>query len=221
MKLKKWISIFVLTGVLCSTAGIASAHVTVWPKTSTTGAYEKYTVRVPVEKESNTTEVRLEFPEGVKVGTVMPTPGWSYAFENDSEGRPKALVWKAENGGIKPHEFMEFSFVGANPKTAGSLAWKAYQTYADGSVVEWTGAPGTETPASVTTIEAGQAEGDGHDHGTEKAAEPQNPAASDTPANAAAPAPAADKNGTGSTLPLVLSGLALLLSIISLLRKRQ
>jgi hypothetical protein len=40
----------------------------------------------------------------------------------------------------------------ANPKADGRLVWLAYQTYADGERVEWTGAEGTKRPASVTTI---------------------------------------------------------------------
>ncbi|WP_312859716.1 DUF1775 domain-containing protein [Peribacillus huizhouensis] len=32
------------------------------------------------------------------------------------------------------------------------IVWKAYQTYQDGSVVEWVGAPDAEKPASVTVV---------------------------------------------------------------------
>jgi uncharacterized protein YcnI len=33
------------------------------------------------------------------------------------------------------------------PKAGATLTWKFVQTYADGTKVEWTGAPGTPTPA--------------------------------------------------------------------------
>jgi len=209
MKATKWISSVFLTGAILAYASAASAHVVVYPKESKTGKYEKYTVRVPVEKEVNTTKVRVEFPEGVKVNTVKPVAGWTYAFEKDAEGRNKAITWTAANGGIKPHEFMEFDFVGANPKEAGTLTWKAYQTYADGEVVEWTGAPDSKTPASTTSMTEAPAEAG---HGEQKADQAAAPATPDQ-----SPAQSADNS---NTLPLVLSGVALLLSIISFFRKK-
>jgi hypothetical protein len=59
-------------------------------------------------------------------------------------------VW---TGSLPPQRFVEFPFVGANPKTSTRLVWPVYQTYADGPRVEWTGAEGSKTPASVTSIE--------------------------------------------------------------------
>ncbi|MEK3745133.1 YcnI family protein [Brevibacillus sp. FSL K6-0770] len=210
MNMKKWMSSVLVAGAVLTLATAAQAHVNVYPKETTTGSYEKYTVRVPVEKDVNTVKVKLEFPAGVKVNTVQPVPGWSYEFEKDKDGVNTALVWTATNGGIKAHEFMEFAFVGANPKEEGTLAWKAYQTYADGEVVEWTGDKDAKTPASVTTVKEGVGEA-GHDHG-HGAAEATTPA----PATGQAAASA----GTSNTLPLVLSGLALLLSIVGLFRKK-
>jgi uncharacterized protein YcnI len=216
MKIKKWIGALTLTGALLAFAGSASAHVTVSPKEATAGGYEKYTVRVPVEKDSNTTKVRVEFPPGVKVSTVMPVPGWKYEFEKDTEGRFKALTWTTTAEGIKPHEFMEFSFSGKNPDQPGKLAWKAYQTYADNSVVEWTGAEGSDKPASVTTLKEKSNTGD-NQHG-------EKPGAAVEPGNEKAAAPAAPaaetKQTANNTVPLILSAVALLLSIISLFRKR-
>jgi len=202
MKMAKWMSSVLVAGAVLTLATAAEAHVVVYPKETTTGAYEKYTVRVPVEKDVNTTKVRVEFPEGVKVSTVQPIPGWSYEFEKDKDGRNTALVWTATGDGIKAHEFTEFYFVGANPKEAGSLAWKAYQTYADGEVVEWTGEQDSKTPASITTIKAGVGEV-GHEAG-----------------EAAAPAQAPAASGGSNTVPMVLSGLALLISLVGLFRKK-
>ena len=208
MKQAKWMSSLLVAGVVWMTAAGAQAHVNVYPKETTTGAYEKYTVRVPVEKDANTVKVKVEFPAGVKVSTVQPVPGWSYEFEKDAEGRNTALIWTATDGGIGPHEFVEFAFVGANPKEAGELSWKAYQTYTDGEVVEWTGDQDSKTPASVTAVRQGAGDaGHGHDHGH----------ADEQPAPAAAQG---GSTGTGNTLPLVLSGLALLLSLVSFFRKK-
>jgi uncharacterized protein YcnI len=221
MNMKKWIGTFTMTGALLLFAGNASAHVTVWPKEATAGSYEKYTVRVPVEKDINTTKVRVEFPKGVKVGSVMPVPGWKYEFEKNAEGTFTGITWTATAGGIKPHEFMEFSFSGKNPKEPGQIAWKAYQTYADNSVVEWTGAEGSETPASITTLKQGTGT-DAHQHGDAKGEHETHEAPKE---EAAPPAqqekPETSSASTSNTLPLVLSGLALLLSVISLFRKKS
>ena len=43
----------------------ASAHVTVSPRTSQLGPYEKYTVRVPTEGSVATKSVELVLPEGI------------------------------------------------------------------------------------------------------------------------------------------------------------
>jgi MYXO-CTERM domain-containing protein len=85
-------------------------------------------------------------------------PGWQYEFEKDS-GLIKAITWSG--GKIKPEEFQEFAFQAKTPKDTGEFAWKAYQTYEDGSVVEWTGPPDAEEPASVVRIASGKTDEQG------------------------------------------------------------
>ncbi|WP_370512107.1 YcnI family protein [Brevibacillus sp. LEMMJ03] len=213
MNWNKWVSTLAVAGALLTFAGTASAHVTVWPKETKADSYERYTVRVPVEKDSNTVKVRLEFPAGVKVGTVLPVPGWTYEWEKDADGRFKAITWTATAGGIKPHEFMEFGLSAKNPGEPGTLTWNAYQTYADGTVVEWTGAAGSDTPAPTVAVKEGAQAAD--DHADANKAEGNHEAG-----HAAAPAAQDSSSSSGSTLPLVLSGLALLVSVISLFRKK-
>ncbi|KEO84108.1 YcnI family protein [Tumebacillus flagellatus] len=210
MKKMNWLAAFIVAGSLITVTQVASAHVTVWPKETTTGAYEKYTVRVPVEKDLNTIKVRVEFPAGVKVSTVEPIAGWDYSYETNADGTNKAITWTATAGGIKKGEFIEFNFIGANPKEVGTgkLAWKAYQTYADNSVVEWTGEEGSKTPASVTTIKAaGTTETDHHD-------EAKNTT------EASAPSTTTEDTKSSNTIPYIISGAALLLSLVGLFRKR-
>jgi hypothetical protein len=81
--------------------------------------------------------------------------------------------------------------VAVNPKTDARLEWPAYQTYADGQRVEWTGPEGSKSPASATTIAAA-------------------PASASTPGTAAA-APA-QSGGLTQWLPWV----ALVISLVSL-----
>jgi uncharacterized protein YcnI len=125
------------------------AHAVVFPRQSTTGAYEKYVLRVPNEKAIATTRVELHFPAGLRVTSFAEVPGWQLEVVTDSAKAITAAIW---TGTLPPQRFIEFPFVAANPKTDTKLEWPAYQTYADGERVEWTGPEGSKRPASVTAI---------------------------------------------------------------------
>jgi len=125
------------------------AHAVVYPKTSSTGAYEKYVLRVPNEKAVATTRVELHFPAGLRVTSFAEVPGWQLQVVTDSAKAITAAIW---TGTLEPQRFIEFPFVAANPKADTKLEWPAYQTYADGERVEWTGDVGSKRPASVTTL---------------------------------------------------------------------
>lgn len=180
-------------------AGAASAHVVVHPREAVQGSYEKFTVRVPSEKDIETMEVTVRFPDGVNITRFEPKPGWTYDLEKEADGKIVEVTWKASGAGLGPTEFGEFNMTGKIDDDAQELVWKAYQTYKDGSVVEWVGAPDSDTPASVTKLVAGSTQGDGHSHGAA-----EEPAGKDT-------------SKTASNLPLYLSIAALILGGISLI----
>ena len=183
--------------ILAAVAAVASAvavlptlswaHAVVFPKTSTTGAYEKYVLRVPNEKAVATTKVEIHFPAGLRVTSFADVAGWKLEVLTDSA---KAIVGAIWTGNLPPQRFAEFPFVAANPKTDTKLEWPAYQTYADGEKVEWTGPEGSKSPASVTTV-----------------------AAAPAPAAAAPPPPPAP---AGGNVPRWLPWTAFALSIVSL-----
>jgi uncharacterized protein YcnI len=127
------------------------AHAVVFPKTSTVGAYERYSLRVPNEKAVATTRVELRFPAGVRVTSFADVPGWRLEIVTDSAKAITAAIW---TGTLAPQRFVEFPFVAVNPRTDTRLEWPAYQTYADGERVEWTGPEGSKAPASATAIGA-------------------------------------------------------------------
>ena len=130
------------------------AHAVVFPRQSTTGSFEKYVLRVPNEKAVATTRVELHFPAGLRVTSFAEVPGWQLEVVTDSAKAITAAIW---TGNLPPQRFIEFPFVAANPKTDTKLEWPAYQTYADGERVEWTGPQGSKRPASVTAIGAANA----------------------------------------------------------------
>jgi uncharacterized protein YcnI len=128
---------------------LALAHAVVFPKTSAPGAYEKYVLRVPNEKNTATTRVELRVPAGLRVTSFADVPGWQLEVLLDSAQAITGAVW---TGTLPPKRFVEFPFVAANPKTDTRLVWAAYQTYADGERVAWDGPEGSKTPASATVI---------------------------------------------------------------------
>ncbi|WP_019911619.1 YcnI family copper-binding membrane protein [Paenibacillus sp. HW567] len=165
-------------------ATMASAHVTVSPAESATGAWETYTLKVPSEKDAATTQVDLRIPQGAEFKQYEASPGWDVTIEGNK------VSWIATGKGIQAGQFQRFYFTAKNPDAAGALAWNAYQHYADGSVVEWSGEEGSETPHSITEI-VQAAGGDSHsgmamDHSSMNMGESQTDKGQEKPATPAA-----------------------------------
>jgi|SRR5688572_16114504 len=123
------------------------AHVTVSTANPEPGGFAVYTVRVPNESDTaSTIRVEVQIPEGLAASRYEPVPGWAISLEGG--------VLVAEGGTIGPGEFVEFRFQARNPESPGELSFPALQAYDDGEVVEWTGPPEAETPASVVAVGA-------------------------------------------------------------------
>lgn len=137
---------------------LAFGHAVVYPRTSTPGAYERYVLRVPNEKNSATTRVEIRFPAELRVTSFEDVPGWQLDVLTDSAKRIVGAVW---TGTLAPQRFVELPFMAANPKSGDRLVWPAYQTYADGERVEWTGDEGSKRPASVTRLGSQDSRGGG------------------------------------------------------------
>jgi uncharacterized protein YcnI len=144
------VSVYML--VLLLFAGIASAHVVVFPKEAVQGSYEKFTVRVPSEKDVPTVKVEVAIPADVAISRFEPMNGWKYELTKDSTGKITSVLWTALGDGLSSTEFGEFNMQGKIGDKVTSITWKAHQTYKDGTVVDWTGAEEDKTPASVTKV---------------------------------------------------------------------
>jgi uncharacterized protein YcnI len=136
----------------CLFTGLASAHVTVFPKEAVQGSYEKFTVRVPTEKDVPTIKVEIKIPETVEISRTMPLAGWTSEFTKDANGKIISVLWTTTANGLTSTEFGEFSMQGKIDKAATSIVWKAIQTYKDSSIVEWAGDEKSEHPASLTKV---------------------------------------------------------------------
>jgi uncharacterized protein YcnI len=136
--------------VACLLCASAWAHVTVWPRESQPGSYEKYVVRVPTEGKVATASVELAVPDGVTIVSMAAPNGFKYELKKTAD-RVTSIVWSMP---IAPGEFAEFAFMARNPRTGSDLAWKAVQHFADGTQVEWTGPKGDKHPAPITTLKS-------------------------------------------------------------------
>jgi uncharacterized protein YcnI len=125
------------------------AHVVVRPAQSTTGLDQKYTMRVPNEKQVPTTSIQLAFPEAIVVSAIDEQPGWKLTVDKNAQGKIVRATW---TGALAPGQAAEFTFTAHNPKSQTVVEWNAIQTFQDGSKSEWTGPQGSKTPASSTTI---------------------------------------------------------------------
>jgi uncharacterized protein YcnI len=139
----------VTAALLLCVYSLAIAHAVVYPKASTTGAHERYVIRVPNERAVATTRVEIQFPSMVKVGSFIDVPGWTLEVVRDSAKRITGAVW---TGNLPPERFVEFPFVATNPKEPTDIRWPIVQTYADGERAEWTGPTDSKRPASVTNV---------------------------------------------------------------------
>jgi uncharacterized protein YcnI len=216
--MKKFLTLTIaMIGAITLFAGAASAHVSVQPQETSQGKYEVFTVRVPSEKEdAETMKVEVKFPEEVNITRFEAKPGWTYEAQKDDTGKITSVVWTAEEKGLSATEFVQFNIQGKVGDEATEIVWKAYQTYSDGSTVEWIGAPDADKPASVTIVNPADGSSD-HGHGT-AAAEPskdhsaEGDLTNDTEAKTAT-----------SKLPLYLSIAALIAGLLALvlsLKKR-
>ncbi|MEA2284050.1 MAG: hypothetical protein QOJ21_93 [Solirubrobacteraceae bacterium] len=203
----------------------AQAHVTLQPNAAAAGAFTVLDVRVPNERDkAKTTKVDVQFPAGFASASYEPKPGWKVRVVKTRLATPiqtddgpitegiSRMVWTRANrtGGIGSGQFMDFPISVQIPGKAGdTLTFKALQTYSNGEIVRWIGAPGSDQPApqvKVTAAASGAAAS--ADHGGMGGAA----ASADRggPAQPAAASDAGDGNGL-SIAALVAGGLGLLL----------
>jgi periplasmic copper chaperone A len=146
----------------------AGAHVTLQPNTAVAGAYTVENVRVPNERDkASTVKVDLQLPHGFVAASYEPKIGWSVKVTKaklakpiqtddgpiDEEVRRITFTGHGTNGKIRPGQFMDFPLSVQIPgKPGDKLTFKAIQTYSNGEVVRWIGAPDSDTPAPIVTV---------------------------------------------------------------------
>jgi uncharacterized protein YcnI len=140
----RWLAVMTLLS-----AHAAFGHIRIAPTESTFGVREKYTMRVPNEKQVECVRIEGEFPSGVSIYGFEFKPGWKVDFKKDDKGKIIGAVW---TGKMAPYEFVEFGMLGLNAKEGSDLVWKFVQYYDDGTKEEFTGPAGSRLPSPVTTL---------------------------------------------------------------------
>jgi periplasmic copper chaperone A len=146
----------------------AQAHVTLQPDTATAGAFTVENVRVPNERDNaSTVKVDLQLPPGFVFASYEPKIGWSVKVTKqklakpiqtddgpiNEEVRQITFTGHGKDGRIAPGQFMDFPLSVQIPgKPGDKLTFKALQTYSNGEVVRWIGAPDSDTPAPIVTV---------------------------------------------------------------------
>jgi uncharacterized protein YcnI len=208
-----------LPAVLCAVtvflllAAQAGAHAVVRPGSSRPADLQVYTLTVPNEEEVATDEVALQVPAEIDFLLVDEAPGWKIKLER-SGGRIAVVRWTG--GSIDPDFYETLRFIARNPVRQGVLEWKINQRYTDGRTVRWIGQPGSETPASRTTVSETASPVDVVSVHGEKSATPSPAASIDGATNTTS-----DERDT-LTLVLAIAGLgAGLVALLLILRSRR
>lgn len=145
---------------------LAQAHVTVQPKEATAGAYVVENVRVPNEtQDATTTRIAVQMPPGFASVSYAAVPGWEVGVKKSKLATPvktddgevtdqvdQITFTAAKGAGIAPGQFQDFPLSIKVPDEPGTLTFKAVQTYDNGDVVRWIGAPDADEPAPQLTV---------------------------------------------------------------------
>lgn len=217
---KKILAVSALTlALLLVVPGFASAHVTVKPDEVNVGQRLNFIVSVPTEETVPTIQVRLVIPEGVASVRPNVKPGWNIELKKTGEGenlRVSEIIW---SGGKVPAEQRdEFIFSAQAPAEEKTVVWKAYQTYEGGHVVAWENSP--EVIAEYTKKNPPKPGEDDH-----SAPRPYSQTkviddlSTSVPAGTTTSESSADSSNNNTTA-LVVSVIALVVSITSMMRMR-
>jgi uncharacterized protein YcnI len=150
----------VCTGLALLLPALASAHVIVTPSQAGIGTEQLFNVSSPNEQQTPIVKVTLNIPNGVTAVVPTEKEGWTInttTSGNGSAAMISSITWGGSQ--IPVGERTDFGFAAQVPATATNLDWKAYQTYANGTVVHWDQIPagsddaaGNAGPFSVTKV---------------------------------------------------------------------
>jgi uncharacterized protein YcnI len=148
LRRRRLIAILAATAGTLTVAGPAFAHAIVSPPVAETKLLQQFTLSVPTEKEgATTTKIVLTVPDGFAVDSYEAEPGWTRSVKATGSGEDAVVNTITWTGGKVPTEEDSVFRVNASVASAKTLEFKVLQYYSDGTVVDWSGAEGSDTPA--------------------------------------------------------------------------
>jgi uncharacterized protein YcnI len=147
----------------------ASAGVTLQPDAAPAGKFTRLDVRVPTERGVATKRVVVDLPPGFAFASFEPAAGWRIRMTQRELVQPLVIegeefdheiariTWTATSKAdqIPPGGFEDFGLAVRIPdgEPGAKLTFKALQEYADGEVVRFIGAAGSDAPAPQVTLD--------------------------------------------------------------------
>ena len=165
----KRITVALAAVVALSAPTAAGAHVSVHPNAVPAGANATLDIRVPNEMDNaRTIKLQVQLPPGFIGVSTQPPPGWTSTVKTSKLAKPvqtddgpvdtqvSQVQWTARSGaGIPAGEFANFPISVALPGRPGQvLTFKTVQTYSNGKVARWIGAPDSDQPAPTIDVTA-------------------------------------------------------------------
>ena len=125
----------------------ASAHAEITPARVPANGESEFVLSVEGEEDAPTVKVAMQLPAGMPNVKALSVRGW----QSNMAGR--VITW---TGGRLPQgESGEFTIRAQFPNKPGArLRFPTVQTYGNGTVVRWIGAPSSDTPSPTILLTA-------------------------------------------------------------------
>lgn len=140
-------SLLVIAALGLVLASRAGAHAEITPAKVPANSVSTFVLSVEGEENAPTVKVAVQMPAGMANVKPASVRGWQTNFGGG------VITWTG--GAIRQGEFGKFEITAQFPNSPGeTLKFPTVQTYGDGTVVRWIGAPSSDTPAPTILLTA-------------------------------------------------------------------
>ena len=143
-------TLFVFAAIGLVFVAQAAAHAELTPEKVPAGGVSTFVLSVEGEESAPTVKIAMQLPPGMANLKPANVPGWQVNLGG------RVITWTG--GRIAQGETGKFEITGQFPNSPGTtLKFPVVQTYGNGTVVRWIGAPSSETPAPRIELTASAA----------------------------------------------------------------
>jgi uncharacterized protein YcnI len=142
------VAVLAATAGALAMAGPAFGHAIMSPPVAEAKVLQQFTLSVPTEEEgATTTKIVLSVPDGFAIDSYEAAPGWKRTVAATGSGEDAVVNTITWTGGKVPTEEDSVFRFNADATSAKTLTFNVRQYYSDGTVVDWSGPEGSDTPA--------------------------------------------------------------------------